>query len=744
MIDSKSYADRYKKGKLPRPVSTPMTKKDDAFWRRYAQHLWGKYVAGECFLGYNGSIHGRSISELRLYGRGAQPVSKYQNLLDPLDPKTNDRIYNISWEQVKIVPNLRTGIKEQILAINLEPDIEAIDESSQFEREKRVNRMKLATKPQVQQFMAQAGVPVEEELPPGIENAIDVETLDRLGGLRLAAEIEVNDLVDKTISRSGWDVVFNQVADDILDGHVVAAHARRVPGGDIALEYVDIEKLIVPVSKYQDFRDAHFMGFWQRVSISELRERGVPENKLAQIATECRMKGPHWNDVGGWTNQAEREQYFAKNGYYPYEEVRVPLVTFYILMGDADVYVSGIHHKSGNEIYDPVDKSAELSPKDIKRGKKLVREVSQKLFKVCWIAGTDHLIEAGENKDNVFDEDGTPMMPLFVVQGDGPSPIAKGISIIDDIHLAIYKKRHLLAKMPPGPRIKINKSMLRNTVTFGDQKMSFSEIIHKYPATGVLIYEDHLDYSDPNLTGVKDPIGTMESGIVEDLTILNQEILTKFDELRTVLGVNALMDGSSQQPDMLKGVMEGLMASAQTINRPYARLAMMFYRRIVDYIGHYWQGADVYEDIERYSKEVIDNLSKRKFRFETRFGLSEQDKEVLLQALAVSREKGAIEEDAFLVIWNYIKRGDMAKAQLYMVKAVKEARKRQEQAQMQAIQAQNQGAMGAAQMKEDGQNQRQAMEHQHEREMVPLETNEEIRKLRATKSLDNGSGRPGS
>lgn len=714
-LNEEKHKNEYKQGKYGVPHQRG-TKTED-FLLRYCQNIWGRGLVGELMMGNNG-FYRRNIPELRAYARDLQGYQKYQEILDPCDKKGR-RYMNINWDTEAILPNLRSAIKEIILEINLEPDIEAVDDRTKKARSEAVAEAKLATTPQIQQLLMAAGMNPQEFVPEGATSEVDIDFIERLGGYRMIEEIEIKDCVDASIN-TGWDVVKDIVADDLVDLHVVATHMRTGPKG-IVIEYVDPARLILPKSKYPDYRDAEFMAFWQPMTIAELREIAVDKDEewFIKIARQYRGQGKQQQYSGGF-DSSTRENYYRANGRQWYDDFCIEVMTVYILCTDTEKYVEG-NHKKGNKIYDRVDDNAKLSERDVRRGKRFVEKSAVKLYKANWIIGTDELFDSGENTDNVLDENNTPLFPLIVVSGDGPSPVEKAIPLVDDIHIAIYKLRHAFRKMAPGPRIVIDKAKLRNMVSFGEEKYSMKEMLELYPKTGTLFVESVADFSDPGIGGQSRPFDFMESGIAEDVQLLMTEISTKTERLRTVMAVNSMMDGSNRQPNMLKGVMEGLIMAGNTMNRGYARLMVNFYRRMVAFIGNYWRNAVVYGPESGYSAETLERMNNTSYRYEVRFGLSESDKEMLIQDLMAKRDQGQLAPDAFIVIYNMIKRGDMAKAQLYMIKAVQEERERQQQQQQQAIAMQNQGNMAAAQQAIQGEQQVMDIVHQHKLKQIQLQ-----------------------
>ena len=102
-------------------------------------------------------VTGRSLRELRMYGRGANGPEKYQKLLDASD-QAGEGYYNISWDTVKIYSSkFRNIVRGMMDSMKFDFQTNAIDETARKERELTKNKMKLQVNPRMRQLLESTG-----------------------------------------------------------------------------------------------------------------------------------------------------------------------------------------------------------------------------------------------------------------------------------------------------------------------------------------------------------------------------------------------------------------------------------------------------------------------------------------------------------------------------------------------------------------------------------------------------------
>lgn len=707
----KQYQDEYKAGKLQKPLMMNAESPDELAqlclaWCKYA---YGSYCSDETLVGFGGtSMHsGRSMTELRLYGRGAQGPQKYQKILDCED-ENGEGYYNISWDTVKIYSKFRNLVRGKMDAIKFDFQTNSVDSSSRKEREFKKAKQKIAVNPNMQALIQATGVipAAAREVPPGATEK-DIDMMYKLGGQRLAHEMLMNSALMTTIYESRWeDTIRDMMIDDVIDIGIVAADTYiEKATGKVKAAYVDPEQLVAKASKYPDGRDRDFAGYFEDMTIGELRMRsGLSEKELYLIAKKYMGEFNNRASITGFedsfTSRSFREDYMARKGNQIYDNFRVRVLHLYFISCETEKYIIGKHYGMGNEIYDKVDPDSTLDKKDIKRGKKMDEKTVQYVYSANWIIGTDHVfdygIEYGVVRQGEFGNK-RAVLPLKIWSYDGPSLTEACIGYIDDINIATFKKRNALSKLPPGPRMVLDKSKLRDYVTIGKDNYSILDITGIFQRTGILVVESKGEFNIPGMEASQSrPIDFVPTGLIEDINLFLQEIAVGIEGIRSVTGINEVADGSLSK-DMLVGVASGLQAATNTSLRPYMRMYESIFRDCCQYWMLKWQVAVVNGEIDLTytpigedtfnAARLTDNIMDYEFGIQLEILPNDEEKQMLLQHVFALWQNGGIPVDDYFVVENFVKTNQVKAAKLYISKAVASHMERMRAQEMDRIRA---------------------------------------------------------
>jgi hypothetical protein len=401
----------------------------------------------------------------------------------------------------------------------------------------------------------------------------------------------------------------------------------------------------------------------------------------------------------------------AGDNYYnaPYDNLQVDVLDFCFIGNEVEKYVMGFR-SDGTEIFDQVKSSSKLTPKDEKKGKRFYQNEVQYVYCCKWVVGTKYVFDCGKEYGIVrYNQKGIKdtRLPYIIYSDRTPSIVERCIPHIDDIQLAVLKKRNTLAKMAPGPRIILDKSLLRSTVDIGGKSYNMMELIELFPKTGVLVIESQGEYEDTEMKGSnRKPIDYVTTGITEDIGILANEVAAGIDLIRGVTGLNEVADGSVQNADMLVGVVENLGAASNNALKPTMRTYLMLQLNAMKYVVNKWQVSLIQGDVSFEYLPINSNVTKMVQYsggvYSRDLGIyvvpmpSETDRQLLLQDILSKRQMMNITEADYVVLYNMIKMGEFKKAQLYMVKAVEQEQKRKQMEAMQNLQAQSQAQAQAA------------------------------------------------
>ena len=744
MDRDKSYlgtAEYKKANKYTMPNETDPDKKGAEYFLKWAQYVWSQFATDRTLIPFGGFTGtGKTFQQLRAYALGQQDRSIYMDLLDQCDDQNKTEGYlNINWDNVQIMSKFRDIVRGKMITMDFDVVTTAIDEKSTKSRIEEVNKMKLFANPKMQQFFQEAGIQPNIKLPPGVESPEDIEIFNKMGGFRLNHELMIQDAIESTNYESGWSTLKNMLAEDIIDLNIAATITYiEKATGIVKVDRIAPEELVCRPSKYQDHRDIDYAGFIKKKTIAQIRiESDLTEDDLIAIGKMYKGFGGNasnvYEDSTSYQRTAKGES-IGNSISTLYDGMMTDVMEFYFIAKEAEAYVLGIH-KDGNSIYDKVSLDAMLDKRDEQRGKtKDIKEIEY-VYRCKWIVGTTFVYGYGQEYAVVrqgYNGVRRAKLPITIYSDKSPSLVERCVPFIDDIQLAVLKKRNVLSKMAPGPRMAIDKSLMEDTVLIGQKNFTILDLIELFPKTGVLVYESVGEWEGSEMSGSnRPPITFMPTGVQEDIGILLQDVSFNVGMIRDVTGVNEVADGSSQQQDMLVKVMEGLTAATNNAMRPHFQLYYGLYEIQCRYVALKWQVSVLSGNIDSAYIPIGDNIMKvvkmTKDLYDYDFGIkinlkpTQEDKQMMTQQLFTMQQNNQISGADFFVLYNMISSGDLKKAQLYFAKATAAHMKVVQQMEIEKMQAQSQSNAQAAQVAEQAAQQTLQMEMELKAQTLQLE-----------------------
>ena len=642
----------------------------------------------------------RSNLELRDYARGLQSTDRYLREIG-YDHKEVEKFQsqNISHQPFPIYPKFRNIMLSKISDLGLKPIVKAVDADADYERLLKKSRMKLLRNPETQ-----AHVPpglVQDEFPEA-KTEQDIDFLFEAGGMMLPVEIKMKDALDITAKNSGWDVLEKMLGEDLIDIGGMAVDTR-ILNGKILLDYIDFARVIIRPSIYPDFRDSDVRGYTTQRKISELllEYEGEILEHWGELKEAYESKG---HLVGSpWRHQENgyREDYSHRGSDSPsYSDFGVTVLKMYWVDREEQKFVVG-RHPRGSLIFEPVADDFVLSNRGVRAGKTVQVYPIQKIHQAHWIVGTNIVYGYGP-ADTITREgdNGAKQLiwPMVVAAAQEPSMTEKVIPYIDDAHIAILKRRDLITKMPPGPRILIYKNRIRDSVTMGESTYNFRDIVRMYQREGFMLLDEEDDYSMPgeDLGSKTPPIEFLPSGIMEDLQILEQSIAVSLDRIREITGINPLIDGTATKADILKTVAESMRQSANNALRPWMELYINFYKRVNESLVWRYQIKSASGEInlgylpsmEGSGRKVVLASDIMRYRLGLKVEIADaQYYQFLLQDLMAKRDM--ITAEGYFAVYNALQDRDLKKAEYLLITFTRKAEERAHQRQLELVQAQS-------------------------------------------------------
>lgn len=690
----KEYSDKFMANKLP--IEPGRYGKTEAEFLQRCQNYYGLYASNQACFGFGGvSGGGINFKELRDYGAGLMSPNKYRDMLDPLKRSKRNkdkyfRRWNISWRVNPTLPKHVDRMKTRFREVVLTPTVVATDAASVEAKEFIVAKMKLLADSRMQAYSQATGSPL-----PGAEavrgmSADDISTYYEMGGIALPPELAMKDGIDDMMKLSDWNSILPMMLDDkiklgALCGHVFSQSNR------LKVEYIDPACYFRRPSEYPDGRDSDFKAFIKRRRISEIRQYIKDEAVLEKIAKRYSWS-PMKDDLGRRIDY-DRSGSLMRSRY---DDTSVEEMTLYFVDTQVECYATG-RHKRGAYVFEPISPDTKFEER---HQREKVEIPVQYLFKCRWIVGTDCVYDFGV-ADTIV-RDGQPgskevVFPIFDHISQEPSLIERCVGFEDDKQLATFKIRNLIKKLPPGPRMWIDKTGLKNTVNMGDEEFSWLDNLENYASTGIGVFEREGSYDMPGVEGnaMRNGIITfVQSGIMEDINILRGEIKEAEENIRQATGQNPLEDGMGQ-PDMLKHTAESMTSGMNAALAPHIEDFIASFEKMCYIACQKWRLMVLNGDI-MVGNEKKTILTKELFHRDWNVSIridNARSRDILLQDLV--QNKASIPPEGYYEIYNTIMNGDLKKAQILLTKATAMAKELEHQRMLEIQKAQAQGNMEA-------------------------------------------------
>jgi hypothetical protein len=752
---------QYEAGSFPRYDGKSL----DKYALEMMKSVFGAYAHGLTAVTMDGSYYNGhrmvSFKTLRDHGRGVQSTKKYKDLLDPIvenGPSKGKRRWTINWTPLRIIPKYRSILKDKLMSVGIRPSITAIDSQANRDRAIAKNKMMIEKNPAFEEFTK--GVFQPQQSPAGIDTVEDVENLFNLGGFRLPVEIEVKDFIDRITNQSDLDTMAaNMIAEDWVDLNCMSTDVIYENGCPREI-YVDPAKVLIQQSIFPDHRDAAYRGYLSYKPYSQLiteyPELKKHKDRLKKGADLMRRMG-YPGRIGGLGIREEYSGFNNAIGGGDGMDFGTQVMKLYWLDDEEKYFVVGVR-KDNVRQYEEVDANFTLSKRAMKAGKTIEREVIQRMFVGHWVVGTDIVFGVKECQKIVAKgQDGQHHVcwPMKFVKGNEPSLVEKMIPFDDDIQLAVFRKRNVLSKIPPGPRMIIFTDMVKDSVTIAGEQKPIKEILGDYFSDGLMTLERRSNFSLPGEdgAGMGSPIQFVPSGVMEDMQIFPQEIQINIKHIQDTTGVNEIIDGTTQNQDMLKSVMSGLKEASNSALRPHLSLYVLLRKNINEYYIHLFQelilAGDIDLSIYGYGKQEVEKLAdailSHDWLVKQQIDYQGDEAQLLLQDLVNHRQM--LPDGAYFIVYDAIKDGDYAKAKFLLIKYIEKAKSDANKQRIEDMTMNAEAQASAAERAAQAEAQKDAAmtdnkirvlteEYKLKSKLAEEEFNREMHKIREEKSLE--------
>lgn len=688
--------------------------KDEKWAIAYLSTMLHRYVSGS---GSELKYEWDHMKTLEKYAKGTQGAKKVK---EKLLRKQKDGTFKGRMKDVFQTFDILPEMIDVILAANMKADYKAqtvaVDEMSIKDKNMEIALAKFVIEERTKNFLAFMGIKVdtpltEEEL--SAFTSADIDVLYQTGGVQLQRERACVSVCNTAMLQSYHKEIENMCSFDIITYGIAATKSYWDFNENVSkYRYVDPQKLIVPSSKYNDFRNITYAGEIRMMTLAEIISEcpNISHEKLDELV-RC-----NWSYNADFGAVAQDFEGYKNKQNDIFDEYRIAVLDAQWLATDSEVRLQS-PTANGGEIYKKVAEDFRIKPSKARNGQKLDRKKYVKKYEAIWVIGSDILLSYGQASNNsYYGPRGAriPKLDYNIIKTGKKSLVDRCRTIVDDINLAIAKLRSAIATLPPAPRMIVYDHALQN-VKFGGILQSPKDLFDGLSEDGMMVVNG-LDRKGNPINGRA--VEFMNSGLAEDITIFSNEAAQKVSMLRQVLGLPEGLDGTAGQKYQLASTMNlAAAASSNALFPTTSRIGPLFemtFDNCVRKTQAMCREKDIKVEEIGLSDRVVNvfklskDFSNYEFKIRITFVPTEAEQEFLLQqinefALMNAQTKGEMgcTKAEFLMLYKLVKAGliDEAMTRIAQIERLRnETSVKLQEANIQAtIQGQQQSAAMAEQ-----------------------------------------------
>lgn len=683
----------------PSPLSTWAEKKDKAYGLAYAQAIskdWfnGGLISDGCEYG----VRKNKIRENRLYVRGENPVEKSKKLFEKEDGDLS--MANLDWRIINRVRKFCRIVSNGIGDDKYRLDIRTNDRFSvkirKDEREKHLTNMR-----SVNLLKEVQGVIGVDMMPKGFVPR-DKEELEIYEQLKEKSKIEIFEeiMIDYVKKTNNYKNIEQTKNIDLTDNGIAAIQIYTDNREGIKLRDIDIEELIHSSVKKNNFSDAHYFGYVDTITLSDLqRESNFDDAVLRKIAPTYSRKNGHSAD-------------YSKGSMADFLGYKIDVLRFAFKTSKTNVYKK-VKRKG---------KTIKLSKKDEnfnppkRNDYERISSVKDTWMEGTYVIGTEYIYDYKES-ENVIRDEQNKARPPFVVRAvdiyenrlhaflDDIKPL------VDELQEISMKLKHLRSEIKPDLII-IDEDVLADVDGEGNKVGFHKETLNILNVKGIIINK-RVDMGE---MGIKDgsPARPMASSQGSGIAPLLNLYATIYNEIRDVTGINPARDGSIPH-DALLGVNQMAQLASNTATQHIVDAAIDFNKRVAETISSRLHAIfrnpnakhlrKLYE--RAVGKKVIDGIEVLKDRHLHDFGFTvemiptQQELQELKEDIGLYLQQGLISPEIKSEAMR-IAKINIKLANQYLAYMSKRRQEKAMEQQRQTMQQKTQGDMMAAKQASEG------------------------------------------
>lgn len=487
-----------------------------------------------------------------------QPVSDVDGAGGWTQPKEDKRkgFMNVLWNVVSPAPKILSKMNGMFM--RAEYDIVATPSDPVSKNAIQESELQLWAVSKDLEFLKTyfnvAGLDMQEpEYTP--ETQEELTLYRERGGFKPEHAMYIEQATSQSLKQSMWKELKARLIADLVNIKLAATKAYCDDStGTVKIKYIDPKSAAVQFSSYHDHQDSEWAFHVEQYSISELVERGIPRHELEKVAKE------YSGHYGNPTSDVFKDyNVMNPDGTYKYDFYKVSVLEGEWIDCDTkqELFRTNryghkrvIPQEYGEKVYDTDNAQTKFT--DIR-----------KLYKACWVIGTDVVFDYGEATNYIREGRGVRLNYTFY-KLSGKSITEQLIPIYDNFQILWLKYQNAIAQAV-NQGYAINYDAISN-LNLGGKTATQEQIVKRFLDTGTLIFKQ--TDTRGRMTNGNLPIYELKGGLGATFTEFREGFNTNIQMTEWITGINPLALGTASDPNMPVGTQEMAVASTNDTLKP--------------------------------------------------------------------------------------------------------------------------------------------------------------------------------
>ena len=552
---------KYQSNNYQFPLVNDPDKKDEKYFLAMAEAIYSSSVNNSCGIS---SLTREQMAENRLFSQAAQSEEIYKKYFFPEDNQPNEPIIagvdtgtgtltsdarvamregwmNVFWDIVSPAPKITDRLVGLFEKADYRISVDGVDEYSGALIEKKklqlwVDKLSMEFS---KKFFSRMGRKYEEpEFIP--DSAEELDLYQEVGGFKpeyaLAMEL-INDDFEKI---SNWDEVKKKVLRDAIDCGVFSMMRYYDPViNRFKAKWIDPADVIIQSSIYNDYRDSEFKGYYEDMTISELRQLGMKEEELQSVAKT------YSGYMGNPVTEGSIDTKVNDIGTHSYDFYKVSVMHGFFTATD-DFQDLKITNKRGGKRVVRQSLGTENPPPEVGKYETRITSV-KRAYKFIWVVGTKDIFDYGLVYDQVRPRKNIVKLPIEVYRLDGKSITRRLIPAYNQFQILWLKLMNGIGQAV-NAGYAIDYDAISNMSMGDGEKWPQEQIIRRFLETGILVFRRTSVNADPN-TKVGIPVHELGGSIGTLFTEFRAGFQQNAAIIEDITGFSPMAIGGTPDPE---------------------------------------------------------------------------------------------------------------------------------------------------------------------------------------------------